>query len=179
MDDAPIDNDTYGRRNELWKRIDKYDVGLDSVDNTTDENKPVSRQTQMALDGKEAFVTIGTAGQYWRGDKTWAALNKATVGLGNVDNTPDVKKHVEQALVAEYVKGNGRLIQFSVIDPGDQPAYIWGGRYNDAIAYDALRIRVGEANNADNANAIGGIESADIFAQLRDIVDRIQALEKK
>lgn len=47
---------------------------------------------QAALDAKqpagsyEPTLAAGTAGQYLRGDKTWQALNKAAVGLGNVDN---------------------------------------------------------------------------------------------
>ncbi|GBR77305.1 hypothetical protein NO2_1706, partial [Candidatus Termititenax persephonae] len=50
-------------------------VGLGSVNNTGDLDKPVSTATQTALDGKEASITAGTAAQYWRGDKTWQALD--------------------------------------------------------------------------------------------------------
>lgn len=34
------------------------------------------------------------ADKYWRGDKTWQVLDKAAVGLGNVDNTADADKPV-------------------------------------------------------------------------------------
>src|SRR6478609_6379918 len=123
MDDAPIDNEVYGRRNALWKRIDKFDVGLDSVDNTLDINKPISHRQKEAIDAKEPTIVMGVAGQYWRGDKTWAALNKAAVGLSRVDNTPDAEKTVGQALVASYLKSldTNQLIPVYLVDNGEQP----------------------------------------------------------
>lgn len=50
-----------------------------------------------ALAGKEASITAGTVSQYWRGDKTFATLDKSAVGLGNVDNTSDANKPVSTA----------------------------------------------------------------------------------
>lgn len=47
-----------------------------------------------ALAGKEPTITAGTTAQYWRGDKSWQPLDKAAVGLGNVDNTADTSKPV-------------------------------------------------------------------------------------
>lgn len=41
---------------------------------------------QAQLNGKEPTIASGTTAQYWRGDKTWQTLDKAAVGLGNVDN---------------------------------------------------------------------------------------------
>jgi hypothetical protein len=49
------------------------------------------------LAGKEPSIASGTTAQYWRGDKSWQTLNKAAVGLGNVDNTSDVSKPVSTA----------------------------------------------------------------------------------
>lgn len=49
------------------------------------------------LAGKEPTITAGTTAQFWRGDKSWQALNKAAVGLGNVDNTSDANKPVSTA----------------------------------------------------------------------------------
>ena len=42
---------------------------------------------QTALNGKEATITATTSADYYRGDKTFATLNKTAVGLGSV---PDV-----------------------------------------------------------------------------------------
>ncbi len=41
---------------------------------------------------KEPAIAAGTSSQYFRGDKTWQTLNKAAVGLSNVDNTSDATK---------------------------------------------------------------------------------------
>lgn len=64
----------------------KSDVGLDSVDNTSDTNKPISTATQNALDTKEDIITAGTTSQYYRGDKSFQTLDKSTVGLANINN---------------------------------------------------------------------------------------------
>ncbi len=52
---------------------------------------------QTALNTKEPSITSGTTAQYWRGDKSWQTLNKAAVGLGNVDNTSDANKPISTA----------------------------------------------------------------------------------
>lgn len=77
------------------------DVGLSNVDNTSDANKPVSTATQTALDAKEDSITATTSADYYRGDKTFQPLNKAAVGLSDVDNTSDVDKPVSTAQQAE------------------------------------------------------------------------------
>ncbi|MFL9844722.1 hypothetical protein [Flavobacterium rhizosphaerae] len=48
----------------------------------------------------EPPIQVGTAAQYWRGDKSWQTLNKAAVGLNNVNNTSDVAKPVSDATQA-------------------------------------------------------------------------------
>lgn len=53
--------------------------------------------------GSAGYVAAPAAGQqgyFLRGDATWAALSKATVGLGNVNNTADSAKSVKYAASA-------------------------------------------------------------------------------
>ena len=45
----------------------------------------------------EPVITTGTTAQYWRGDKSFQTLDKAAVGLNNVDNTTDAGKPVSSA----------------------------------------------------------------------------------
>lgn len=50
--------------------------------------------------GTAGYVVAPAKGQqnyFLRGDATWAALTKSTVGLGNVDNTADANKSVKYA----------------------------------------------------------------------------------
>lgn len=100
-----------------WHTLVKADIGLGSVDNTSDASKPVSTATQTALDGKQTLdadlTTIAaldsstagalvTDGAGWI-RKTYAQLKtalglvKGDVGLGNVDNTSDANKPVSTA----------------------------------------------------------------------------------
>ena len=77
--------------------VDKNDVGLGNVDNTSDINKPISTLVQNALNLKEGTITAGTTAQYYRGDKTFQTLDKTAVGLSNVDNTTDLLKPISTA----------------------------------------------------------------------------------
>lgn len=96
----------------FWKTVGKVDsvndetgaitltkswVGLANVDNTSDASKPVSTAAQTALNAKENSITAGTTAQYWRGDKSFQTLDKAAVGLSNVDNTSDANKPLSTA----------------------------------------------------------------------------------
>lgn len=97
--------------------LDKADVGLGNVNDTTDLGKPLSTATTTALAGKQnvdadltaiAGLThandtiIQTAGGAWAARtpaqvKTTLALSKADVGLNLVDNTADTAKPVSSA----------------------------------------------------------------------------------
>lgn len=87
----------YYRGDKTWATLDKSAVGLTIVDNTSDVDKPISSATQAALDNKEDLITAGTTAQYFRGDKTFQALDKAAVGLSDVENTSDINKPVSTA----------------------------------------------------------------------------------
>ena len=87
----------YYRGDKTFATLNKTAVGLANVDNTSDANKPVSSATQTALNLKENTITATTSADYYRGDKTFATLNKSAVGLGNVDNTSDADKPVSTA----------------------------------------------------------------------------------
>jgi hypothetical protein len=97
----------------LTTNLNKSDVGLGNVDNTTDAGKPVSTAQQTALDLK-----ANVAGPTFTGNVTMSdlsgndasfnvvdihtlnlttALSASGVGLGNVDNTTDAGKPVSTA----------------------------------------------------------------------------------
>lgn len=52
---------------------------------------------QTALNALQPLIATGTTGQYYRGDKSWATLDKTAVGLANVDNTTDLNKPISTA----------------------------------------------------------------------------------
>lgn len=77
----------------------------------------LSSQTdlQSALNAKENSITSGTTSQYWRGDKTFQTLDKAAVGLGNVDNTSDLNKSISTATQAALD------LKDTILDPAVNP----------------------------------------------------------
>ena len=64
---------------------------------TASVNGYLTSTDYTTFNSKEAAVTAGTTAQYYRGDKSFQNLNKAAVGLDNVDNTTDVNKPVSTA----------------------------------------------------------------------------------
>jgi hypothetical protein len=58
----------------------------------------------------EPIITATTSADYYRGDKTFATLNKAAVGLGNVDNTSDANKPVSTATQTALDAKTNKLI---------------------------------------------------------------------
>ena len=66
-----------------------------TADNTTKVATTAFVQSNVVL--KEPVIAAGTTAQYWRGDKNWQILDKATIGLGNVDNTSDANKPISSA----------------------------------------------------------------------------------
>lgn len=100
----------YYRGDKTFQTLNKAAVGLSNVDNTSDANKPISTATQTALNGKEATITATTSADYYRGDKTFATLNKTAVGLGNVDNTSDANKPVSTATQTALDTKTNKLI---------------------------------------------------------------------
>ena len=58
----------------------------------------------------EPTITATTSADCYRGDKTFATLNKAAVGLGNVDNTSDANKPVSTATQTALDAKTNKLI---------------------------------------------------------------------
>ena len=60
-------------------------------DSKVASQKAVKTYVAAGLGGKEAAIAAGAAGQYYRGDKTWATLDKSAVSLGSVTNDAQLK----------------------------------------------------------------------------------------
>ena len=100
----------------------KADVGLSSVDNTSDLSKPISTATQSALDAKaaathnhtlESLTNVNSAAStsgdgliFESGNWNHRPLTKSDVGLANLDNTSDLNKPISTATQTAL---NGKL----------------------------------------------------------------------
>ena len=107
--DAHIDN------KENPHEVTKAQVGLSDVDNTSDENKPVSMLQAIAIaDAKKA----GTDAQanlttHINNKENPHEVTKAQVGLGNVNNTSDANKPIS---IATQNALNKKLDKTAVVD---------------------------------------------------------------
>lgn len=68
-----------------------------SLSPSTTTQAPSVTAVNGGLATKENSIAATTSADYYRGDKIFAALNKAAVGLSNVDNTSDAGKPVSTA----------------------------------------------------------------------------------
>lgn len=89
---APINSPTF---TGTVSGISKSMVGLGSADDTSDLNKPISNDTQDALDLKAPLNNPTFTG-------TVGGITKSMVGLGNVNNTADIDKPLSTA-TKEYI----------------------------------------------------------------------------
>ena len=84
-------------------KVDKAQVGLGNVDNTSDADKPVSDATQKLVDDtKKELEELITSNEGGLSDhiKDFNNPHKVTaeqLGLGNVDNTSDIDKPISNA----------------------------------------------------------------------------------
>ena len=72
--------------------LDKTDIGLGNVDNTSDIDKPVSTAQQNAIDEVDSTIT-----NHITDKNNPHNVTKTQVGLGNVDNTSDLNKPISTA----------------------------------------------------------------------------------
>jgi hypothetical protein len=118
--------------------VTKGDVGLGSVDNTSDASKPVSTATATALAAKAPIASPTFTG-------TVSGVTKSMVGLGNVDNTADAAKPVSTAQQAALdAKANSVDVPSALtdlsgtLDDSQQTAGVVMGRVFTSTNYTTL-----------------------------------------
>lgn len=87
-----------GKRQDVI--LDKSDVGLDQVDNTSDLDKPISNAVKQWQDDHLAAVNPHN-------------ITKAHVGLGDVDNTSDLNKPVSTAVQEKLTELDNKKVDNS------------------------------------------------------------------
>ena len=95
--------------------VNKSTVGLGNVNNTSDNDKPVSSAQASAIaDAKQAGTTAQANLDAHIGNKENPhEVTKVQVGLGDVDNTSDVNKPISTATQTAL---NGKLDKTAVVD---------------------------------------------------------------
>ena len=150
--------------------LTKASVGLGNVDNTSDASKPISTATQIALDAKQNKLTAGdnitlTGDTISATDTTYTAgtnisisddnaisvtgLTKASVGLGNVDNTSDANKPISNATQSALNAKQDTLTS------GDNIS-IDGNKISVTGVYTSTQVDGLLANKANNSTTLAG-----------------------
>lgn len=131
-----------------------------AADNNTWNALKGATATAAGTAGYVAAPAKGQQGYFLRGDATWAALTKSTVGLGNVDNTADADKSVKYATSAgsatnaTYVKDSlsgGNLTITYAKDGQSSTSWLasWNGTELGCIS--PSNVTVGRAASATKA----------------------------
>jgi hypothetical protein len=127
-----------GIKNVTSEGVTKAQVGLGSVDNTTDANKPVSTATQTALNGKAPIASPTFTGDL-RADRL--------IAYGSGGRTSNV------AVGAGSLNSNISEVQITAV--GENALYNNTGGYNTAIGKDALyNNTTGIVNTGIGLNAL-------------------------
>lgn len=116
--------------------VNKSTVGLGNVNNTSDNDKPVSSAQASAIaDAKQAGITAqANLDAHISNKENPHEVTKAQVGLGNVNNTSDANKPIS---IATQTALNGKLDKTAVVDV---TAEALKGQAADAKSvYDALQ----------------------------------------
>ena len=98
IDNSEVISTVFGRVGAITAQAGDYNAGQVTF---TPAGGVAATNVQAAIaeldTEKQASIPAGTTLQYYRGDKVWATLDKAAVGLGNVDNTSDANKPISTA----------------------------------------------------------------------------------
>jgi hypothetical protein len=144
----------------------KAQVGLGNADNTSDANKPISTATQTALNAKEPTITAGTTSQYYRGDKTFQTLDKAAVGLGNVDNTSDANKPVSTAQASAIGAKQDTLVSGTNIKTINGSSVLGSGNLAiNQVVRVTFTTHVVSANTTNFMTTLGQVDATQANAQ--------------
>lgn len=109
-----------------------------TVDYVTEAIGLLASSTANSLLGKEPTINAGSAGQYWRGDKSWQALDKSAVGLGSVENVAASATYLPLAggtLTGTPIMSvsNGSYVTKAIPTFSDDDSVNYGGVYSRSV----------------------------------------------
>lgn len=134
--------------------LDKTDVGLADVDNTSDVNKPISTDVAIALSGKAATVhthplsdltqSSATTGQVpqWNGIAWVATTPTAAPEWGDITGTLSDQTDLQSALNSKQDSITGNNLSFLGLDSSGDPVSIIGNSFNPVTGGANINHRV-------------------------------------
>lgn len=102
--DAPVDGQTYGRKDAGWKKVDKYDVGLGYIYDTGDGTGALTNDGVY-----RAFVGEAPADgiTYGRRDGFWANIDNKYAPMSHADDTNNPHQVTTAQLGIGYLTDSG------------------------------------------------------------------------
>lgn len=174
LNDATSDGGLYGRKDGAWERVTKDAIGLSNVDNTSDANKPISAETQAALDAiTENTSNIQNSSGGFSAGMTSQAKGGGAVGSGSYANSGFAGGVTAYAgfggAVGAYaqVTGGGAVGQNAVTSDGFAGGKnaIAGEDYSNGI--DAIQLGTG-TNSAPKTMQVYGYQLLDANGKIPD-----------
>lgn len=185
----PVNKDSFNRNTQAVKSVNgktgnvvvnKSDVGLGNVDNTSDAAKPISTATQTALNGKYN-IPSGTSGQYLNGlgnPVTFPTIptntNELTNGAGFITSAAlsgyattstltsglSTKYNTPSGTTSQYVRGDGSLATFPTIPAQFNP--IAGTNVSISGSYPNITFNAA-ATSVAFRNKAGSLSTSPVF----------------
>jgi hypothetical protein len=121
----------YYRGDKTFQLLNKDAVGLSSVDNTSDLNKPISSLTQLALDAKQNTLTLTTTGTSGAATLVGSTLNipqysgGASAGVSSLEGLTGILDLVAGAGISITNNGTNQITITNTAGSGG--AVNWGG----------------------------------------------------
>lgn len=147
----------------------KADVGLGSVDNTTDAGKPISTTTQTALDAKQATLISGT---------NLRPVNGASLlGAANLSIAADLPGGTPTTLTNEGLATTGSPTIDTTTVPGET-IIRWTGAGSLTVplgvtAVRALVVGPGGGGGGGESNSFGGAGGGGGGGRVRDVAGHV------
>ncbi|EQC48153.1 endosialidase chaperone, partial [Bacteriovorax sp. BSW11_IV] len=129
-------------------------ANTDTVQTSIEKLQGQVDAAKTSLTGKEDALTAGTTAQYYRGDKTWQTLDKAAVGLSNVDDIQQMPLSyldTTTTLGADDAKVPSQNAVKTYVDSN----LVWSKNVND-VYYNTGKVGVGTTIPIANMHVSGG-----------------------
>ena len=118
----------YWRGDKSWQTLDKTAVGLSNVDNTSDADKPISDDTQDALDLKEDLSNKSTDVNLGTSDTLYPTQNAVKTYIDNA--IPDATVRIVESFTA--TAGQTEFTIAAGYTVGQLDVYVNGARQNSS-----------------------------------------------
>ena len=143
--------------------VDKHDIGLDNIDNTSDLNKPISTATQTALNGKENTSNKSTNTSLGTSDTLYPSQKAVKTYVDNSITTAPIPT-LQQVTTSGSTSNNSITIANATFNNNMTPSQhtVYRSGTNKGVILDAD----GEVRVNTNGNFTGKFKATNLTADV-------------